>query len=60
MTINRAILLPLLLLTAVICRSQADNPFESIGKKEKILTLSNGKYVETFDYDSVERIDQFN
>lgn len=41
---------------AVICRAQVDNPFESIGKKGKILTLSNGKYVETFDYDSVQRI----
>jgi hypothetical protein len=56
MTINRTILLSLLLLPAVICCAQVDNPFESIGKKGKILTLSNGKYVETFDYDSVERI----
>jgi hypothetical protein len=41
----------------VIFSSQAqDNPFESIGKKEKVLTASNGKYVETFDYDSVQRI----
>jgi hypothetical protein len=56
MTINRTILLSLLLLPAALCRAQVDNPFESIGKKGKILTLSNGKYVETFDYDSVERI----
>jgi hypothetical protein len=56
MTINRAIVFSMLLLPAVICRAQRDNPFESIGKKGKILTLSNGKYVESFDYDSVERI----
>jgi hypothetical protein len=56
MALNRIILLSLLLLPAVISRAQKDNPFESIGKKGKILTLSHGKYVETFDYDSVERI----
>jgi hypothetical protein len=56
MNIYRTILLPLLLLSTIICRAQGDNPFESIGKKGKILTLSNGKYVETFDYDSIERI----
>jgi hypothetical protein len=56
MNINRTIVLSLLFLPAVICHAQTDNPFESIGKKGKILTLSNGKYVETFDYDSVERI----
>ena len=56
MTINRTIMLSLLLLPAVICHAQTDNPFGSIGKKGKILTLSQGKYVETFDYDSVERI----
>src|SRR5579859_2961555 len=56
MSINRTALLPLLLLISVICRAQVDNPFESIGKKGKILTLSNGKFLETFDYDSVQRI----
>jgi hypothetical protein len=53
---TRIILLLPLLLAATICHSQEDNPFSSIGKKGKILTMSNGKYVETFDYDSVERI----
>jgi len=56
MRFNRFALLPLLILPAVICHAQVDNPFESIGKKGKILTLSKGKFVETFDYDSVQRI----
>jgi hypothetical protein len=56
MSINRTALLPLLLLMSIICHAQVDNPFESIGKKGKILTLSNGRYVETFDYDSIQRI----
>jgi hypothetical protein len=53
---NRPLLLFPLLLAAFICQGQVDNPFESIGKKGKVLTLSNGKYAETFDYDSVQRI----
>lgn len=56
MSINRTAPLPLLLLMSVICHAQVDNPFESIGKKGKVLTLSNGKFVETFDYDSIQRI----
>ncbi|HET6256221.1 MAG TPA: hypothetical protein VFE32_19240 [Puia sp.] len=56
MNITRTLLLLPLILVAVICHAQVDNPFESIGKKGKIITLSNGKYVETFDYDSIERI----
>jgi hypothetical protein len=51
---------PLLLLTSILfsilVHAQEDNPFEAIGKKGKVLTASNGKYVETFDYDSVQRI----
>lgn len=50
--------LPLLfsIFLANFCSGQVDNPFESIGKKGQILTLSNGKFPETFDFDSVERI----
>ena len=44
------------LFTIIVANAQEDNPFESIGKKGKILTASNGKYIETFDYDSVQRI----
>lgn len=32
------------------------NPFESIGKRGEVLTLSNGKYTEVFDNDSLQRI----
>ena len=36
--------------------AQDYNPYKSIGKKAKILTLSKGKYVEFFDYDTIQRI----
>ncbi len=37
--------------------SNAQNPFESIGKKSKpMLTLSDGRYIEYFDNDSVRQI----
>ena len=36
--------------------AQEYNPFKSIGKKGKILTLSKGKYIEVFDYDTIQRI----
>jgi hypothetical protein len=32
------------------------NPYKSIGKKAKILTAYGGKFVEVFDYDSIQRI----
>lgn len=36
--------------------TQNQNPYQSIGKKGKILTLSDGKYDETFEKDSLERV----
>lgn len=36
--------------------AQDYNPYAPIGKKGKIVTLSNGKYIETFDTDSIQRI----
>jgi hypothetical protein len=36
--------------------AQEYNPYKSIGKKAKILTAYHGKFVEVFDYDSVQRI----
>lgn len=36
--------------------AQDYNPYAPIGKKGKIVTLSKGKYVETFDMDSIQRI----
>ncbi len=49
-------LLFLLLTAAWGVNAQDYNPYQSIGKKGKVLTLSNGKYVEHFDNDSVQRI----
>jgi hypothetical protein len=46
----------LLLIGSLFSNAQDYNPYKSIGKKGKILTASNGKYVEVFDYDSVQRI----
>src|ERR1700754_5238090 len=44
------------LLLPVIAAAQAKNPFQSIGKKGKVLTLTNGKYEEFFDQDSIQQI----
>lgn len=50
-------ILTLILLTSCLTAAGQDyNPFESIGKKAKVLTLSNGKYVEFFDMDTIQRI----
>ena len=46
----------LLLLVSFTASAQDYNPFQSIGKNGKILTLSKGKYVEFFDYDTIQRI----
>jgi hypothetical protein len=46
----------MLLLVSITASAQDYNPFKSIGKKGKILTLSKGKYVEVFDYDTIQRI----
>jgi hypothetical protein len=46
----------LLLLVSLTATAQEYNPFKSIGKKAKILTLSKGKYIEFFDYDTIQRI----
>jgi hypothetical protein len=44
------------LLATVMLQAQDKNPFQSIGKKGKILTLSHGKYEELFDQDSIQQI----
>jgi hypothetical protein len=36
--------------------NQTENPFQSIGKKGKVLTLSGGTYDESFHNDSLEQI----
>lgn len=45
-----------ILIISFAARAQDGQPFKSIGKKVKVLTLSKGKYVEFFDYDTVQRI----
>jgi hypothetical protein len=35
---------------------KADNPFKDLGYETEVLTHSNGKYIEDFDLDSLERI----
>ena len=46
----------MLLFVSFAAIAQDYNPFKSIGKKGRILTLSKGKYVEVFDYDTIQRI----
>lgn len=36
--------------------AQDQNPFQAIGKKGKILTLSNGKYDELFDQQDIQQV----
>ena len=45
-----------ILLLPGISQAQKSNPFKSIGKTAKVHTLSNGKYVETFDDDVLQRV----
>jgi hypothetical protein len=51
-------LIVLLIATSLTSEAFAQdmNPFQSIGKKGKITTASHGKFIEVFDYDSVQRI----
>lgn len=39
-----------------VVQATAQNPFQSIGKSGKLLTLSNGKYDEVTSYDSLQRV----
>lgn len=53
-------IIPLLTSCLVICslavQAQNDSPFKEIGKESKIYTLSNDKFMETFDNDTIRRI----
>lgn len=46
----------LLLILSAAAFAQSENPFASIGKKGKILTLTKGQYNETFDADTIQQI----
>jgi len=56
MRTNQFYLSVLLLFMAGLCQGQNHNPYKSIGKKGEIVTLSNGKYDEIFDTDSIQRV----
>lgn len=53
---TKPLLILMLTISTSILHAQDYNPFKSIGKKGKILTASNGRFVEVFDYDSIQRI----
>lgn len=43
--------------TCICCsQTKAQNPYDAIGKKTTMLTLTNGKYPEYIPYDSIQRI----
>jgi hypothetical protein len=46
----------LIVIAGTAAFAQDQNPFQSIGKNGKILTLSNGKYDELFDQTDVQQI----
>lgn|GEM_PF-2658696 len=46
----------LLIAASVPAGAQDQNPFQAIGKKGKILTLSNGKYNELFDQQDIQQV----
>jgi len=54
----KKIVLPVIFLLQLpaLLYAQQYNPYQSIGKKSRTLTASNGKFVEVFDYDTVQRI----
>ena len=54
---RRYFLLPMLLFS-ILASAQVTtpNPYASIGKHANILTLSNGRYDEFFNYDTLQRI----
>jgi hypothetical protein len=53
---KKIIITSVLLSCVFLSNAQEINPFESIGKEGKILTLSNGKYTEVHVNDSLQRI----
>ncbi len=56
MKLIKPLLIASFLFATLAATAQDYNPFKSIGKKGKILTLSKGKYVEVFDYDTIQSI----
>lgn len=56
MKLKQLLSLLLLLIFSSAAFAQSENPFASIGKKGKILTLTKGQYDETFDADTIQQI----
>lgn len=56
MRFTKFLFLGLLLSHGSIILSQEYNPFKSIGKEGKILNAYGDKFVEVFDYDTIQRI----
>jgi hypothetical protein len=56
MIVAKSITAIFLLLVSLSISAQKYNPFKSIGRKGKIVTLTKGKFVETFDCDTIQRI----
>ncbi len=56
MKANKLLFLFFLIAFTKATKAQDYNPYKSIGKKGKILTLSKGKYLEFFDLDTIQRI----
>ena len=53
---NEIIISVLLFASQCIAQTNLVNPYASIGEKAKVLTLSNGRYTEFFDNDTLQRI----
>lgn len=45
-----------ILLLPILVQAQKSNPYQSIGKKATVVTLSGGRYQETFDDDVLQRV----
>ena len=56
MNLKRFALSIVYLLHIVAANSQSSQPFSSIGKISKVVTLTNGQFDEFFDEDSVQRV----
>ncbi|MBX2923990.1 MAG: hypothetical protein KF746_17455 [Chitinophagaceae bacterium] len=56
MQVKNSLKILLLILTASLASFAQKNPYKEIGKKEKVLTLTDGKYDEFFDDEDVQQI----
>ena len=52
----KTLLTALLVVSVIVANAQDYNPYKSIGKKGKILNAYGNRFVEVFDYDTIQRI----